>query len=368
MAEMTDEQLADMDDEAFEETQSLMDESVESVDVVEEVVEPEPEQEEVQSEDGSEEEIIEETEDDSETEEVTETEDDNPADTETEEEEPEAESQENDTEASEEADTNEVDYKAEFEAFMKPVKVSGKEVQVKNVEDARNLIKMGIDYSRKMRDIKPLRSVGETLTQAGIMVDGVVNEAALTRLIDINNGDKNAIAQIMAEKSIDPLDMDTEDVVYEPQTQMVSEGSIELQDVEQELSRRGSVDNVISELDKLDSRSKQFFQETPSALLKLDNDIQNGSYEQIMGAVQYEKSLGRMTDMSDMDAYIHIASTTQQAPDVQEEVVTPKVNNAKRKAAGSSKTTPVKKKAQTYDYVNMSDEEFEKLMPKTSLY
>ncbi len=253
---------------------------------------------------------------------------------------------------------------------MKPVKVSGKDVQVKNVEDARNLIKMGIDYSRKMRDIKPLRSVGETLTQAGIMVDGVVNEAALTRLIDINNGDKNAIAQIMSEKSIDPLDMDTEDVVYEPQTQMVSDGSIELRDIEQELSRRGSVDNVISELDKLDSRSKQFFQETPSALLKLESDMQNGAYEKIMGTVQYEKSLGRMTDMSDMDAYIQLAQgTNQQAPEAQEPVeVKPKVDNAKRKAAGSSKTTPVKKKKQTYDYVNMSDEEFEKLMPKTSLY
>jgi len=74
--------------------------------------------------------------------------------------------------------------------------------------------------------------------------------------------------------------------------------------------------------------------------------------------------------MSDMDAYIQLAQgTNQQAPEVQEQVeAKPKVNSAKRKAAGSSKTTPVKKKAQTYDYVNMSDEEFEKLMPKTSLY
>jgi len=367
MINMTNTQLEEMSDDDFEEAQALIDETPENTEPVidDEVVEPEVGPETVSE--GFEEdteEFSEETKEVEETEEVSETEDDILADTETEESTTKEESPDDTEENSE--DTQDFNYETSYNELMKPLKVSGKETQVKSIDDMRNLAMMGMDYSRKMRDIKPLRAVGETLAKAGIMVDGGVDEAALARLIDINNGDQDALSQLIQEKGIDPLDLSTDDVDYTPTASIASEQSIEIADVEKELINRGSVDNVISELDKLDERSKQFFNETPSNLLKLDDDIKNGTYETIMGAVQYEKSVGRLTGMSDMEAYIQLA--TQQGPVTQPVAAVTKPSVKQRKAAGITKRPPARKSVhKTYDYVNMSDDEFEALAMVDSL-
>ena len=360
MAELTDVDVANLDDEAFESAQALSDEAIESeveTEIVEEQVSEEAVEEPAVEEDSS----GEETESEEEPEEVVETEGDNPADNENEEE-PEVE--ESPETIVEDGDT--INYETSYNAIMKPLKVSGKDVQVKSVDDLRNLANMGIDYSRKMRDMKPLRSIGETLKNAGIIVDGVVNEEALTRLIDINSGNKDAIAQLLKEQNIDPLDMETEDINYVPQASMVSEGSIALQDIEKELNSRGGLDDVVSAVSRLDNKSKQFFNESPENLLKLQSDISSGSYDKIMGAVEYEKSLGRLNGLSDMEAYVQIAQSQGQVATPQ--TPEPKVaqpSKSKRKAAGISKRAPAKIQKQTHDYMSMSDEDFEKLMPDT---
>lgn len=372
MSEITNDELLTMDDEDFDQVSRDYEyqETENTEEVVDEVAEEVVTQEEEPTVDeGSEEEIeesdSEETEEVEDTEEVTETEDDQPADSETEEEPAEEESPSTDDDTDEEeVEEKEFDYKTSYDEIMKPLKVSGKEVQVKSLEDARNLMSMGIDYSRKMRDFKPVKPLIATLEKAGLLVNGEVDEARFMRLLDIENGNKDAFAQIMKEKEIDPLDIEVDSVNYSPTETMVSEQSIEIQEVERELINRGSVDSVISELDKLDDRSKQFFNETPSNLLKLDDDIKSGLYEKIMGAVQYEKSLGRLQGMSDMEAYIQLA--TQEAPKqsipTTPKQVVKKPSAEKRKAAGITSRAPVKKQVQkTYDYANMSDEEFEAL-------
>jgi len=362
MAEMTEEQLHNMDDEEFELAQASMDENVEN----EEIVEDEPT--EIVEESG-EEENSEETEEPIIEDEVAETEDEDLADDETLDEVEDTESQE-EVETSDEVVEDKFNYETSYTELMKPLKVSGKEVQIKSQDDMRNLAQMGVDYSRKMTDIKPLRVIGETLTNAGLIVNGKLDEAALTRLIDISKGDKNAIAQLMAENDIDPMDVETEDINYIPTTTMVDEGSIAIQDIERELESRGSVSIVVQELDKLDEKSKQFFNDSPENLLNLDNDIRSGAYEKIMGAVQYEKTLGRLNGMSDMEAYIQLASS--QNTETQPSATPPPsstVDKKRKKAASASRRAPVKKQAkQTYDFVNMSDEDFEKHMVVDSLY
>ena len=128
---------------------------------------------------------------------------------------------------------------------------------------------------------------------------------------------------------------------------------------------------MITTLGGLDERSKQFFNETPANLLKLEEDIASGVYEDIMGTVNYERSLGRLGELSDMEAYVQFAkaSASQQTP--QQTGPAPQAkpsNTAKRKAAGISKRQPVNSKKQSYDYINMSDEEFETLTPDTGMY
>jgi len=386
MTEMTNEELQNLDDDEFERMQALQDEIVENTEDVKEVqtevqndtVEEEPTISEgsKETDDSEETEEVEETEETDETEEEKEPQDDiEPEDDTTEEESLETDDtndNDDDTddtdkeEETKEEPSDELDYKLSYEEFMKPIKVSGKEIQIKSIEDARNLISMGIDYSRKMRDVKPLRVLGETLTEAGIIEDGKINEAALLRLVDISKGDKTALAELMAEKDIDPLDINTEDVQYTPTAQMAAENSYELKDVEQELANRGSIDTVITELGKLDKASKQFFNESPRDLLKLDEDIKNGTYEKLMDTVRYERTLGRLRGISDIEAYIQLAQAQEPIVSEQKQVADTKPKTKpsvrKRKAAAITKRAPAKKQTQkTYDYVNMSDEEFEKL-------
>lgn len=369
--EMTNEELNNLDDDAFEEMQAKLDDEIENP---EEVIEPTVIEPEISDGSKKEENSSEETEELEEEEEVIEPEEDIPADNEPEPKADNEESPKNTEEIVEDeeeiAEPEELNYETSYNEIMKPLNVSGKEIEVKSIDDMRNLANMGIDYSRKMRDIKPLRAIGETLTQAGIMKDGQVDEAALMRLVDINNGNPEALAQLMKEKEIDPLDMETEDITYAPTQSMATQQNIEIQDVEKELVSRNSVDSVISELEKLDDASKQFFNESPSNLLKLDDDIKSGTYQKIMTAVRYEKDMGRLNGMSDMEAYIQMVQggrTTE--PQTPAPAPTPKPSVAKRKAAGITKRAPAKKTVQKdYDYVNMSDEEFEKLAPTDTMY
>ena len=374
MSEITDEQLLSMSDEDFENLQSNNDEIAEDSAVSEDepIEQQEPQQDVSVDVVGSDEDDREETE---------EVADENV------EKEPTDESQSMETEdaGSEDTEVNseneespiqdDLDYKETFNEIMKPIKVSGKEVQIKDISDLRNLASMGIDYSRKMRDIKPLRAIGETLKQAGIVgSDGSIDQETLTRLIDINNGNPAAIAQLLKEKEIDPLEMDTEEVNYVPESRIVSEHEIEIQEVENKLAQNGTIDVVVTKLGEMDPASKQYFTESPADLLKLEQDISTGVYDEIMGTVQYEKSLGRLNGMSDIEAYIQLAQSKsaqeaqQKQPQAQEPKRQTKVNSNKRKSAGISKRPPANNTKKTYDYLNMSDEEFEKLIPKTGLY
>jgi len=360
MAELTDSEVMELDDEAFEDAQAMSDEAAEHTqneEVVEETTTEVIEEitEEIANSDG------EETEPEEEPEEVVETENDSSADNENEE-----DSEVEESPETTEQENVEFNYETSYNDIMKPLNVSGKEVQVKSIDDLRNLANMGIDYSRKMRDMKPLRTIGETLAKAGILIDGQVDERALTRLIDINSGNKDAIAELLKEQGIDPLDMETEDINYVAETSMVSEGTIAIQDVETELNNRGGLNAVVDAVGKLDTKSKQFFNETPQHLLSLQEDIASGVYNEIMGVVEYEKSLNRLGGLSDMEAYVQIAQAKQPAQqEVPKAPQVPKPSKDKRKAAGISNRAPVKPNKQAYDFLNMSDDEFEKLTPDT---
>ncbi len=74
------------------------------------------------------------------------------------------------TENQEEAD------KAYQDAFNllygKPIKASGREVQLRNPEHAMNFIEMGVDYNKKMSSMKPHLRTLKTLEKEGLLDAG----------------------------------------------------------------------------------------------------------------------------------------------------------------------------------------------------
>ena len=260
------------------------------------------------------------------------------------------------------SETDTFDYKANFDALMAPLKANGQEVQVKSAEDARRLIQMGLNYDDKLVAIKPARLAGKALERAGIIKDGVVNEDALNRMIDFNNGNIEVMKARLKELKIDPLDLDLDDTDYQAQDHMVSEHSIEIDDIQNQLNTRGSTEQVVGALNQLDEGSRDFFSENPQQLLGLEQDVTSGVFDEIYGNVQYERRMGRLAGKTDMEAYIDFAQARGQAmrdqePEVQKPTKT--VNAKKRAKAAGSKPAPAK----TTEAVNpfdMTDDEFEK--------
>jgi len=257
------------------------------------------------------------------------------------------------------------DYKTAFTSLMAPLKANGQEIQVKSEEDARRLIQMGLNYDDKMVAIKPVRLAGKALERAGIIKDGVIDEVALNRMIDFNNGDIEVMKERLKELEIDPLDLDLEDTNYQAQDHMVSEHSIALDDVQRELNVRGSTEQVVNVLNVMDEGSKNYFSENPQDLLGLEQDITSGVFNEIYGNVQYERRMGRLTGKTDMEAYIEFAQQRGEAQRSQEQVQaepkpTKTVDTKKRAKAAGTKPAPGKS-TEAVNPFDMSDEEFDKM-------
>ena len=353
---MTDEQFENMSDEEFAEYEANtpVDENVqmESVDEDEGSNDPELETNEVVVDEP--EEVLEDTDPVEEVEEEGEPEEDTP------------ETPEDETETNEEntldSEEDTYDYKTNLEAIMAPLKANGHEVQVKSAEDARRLIQMGLNYDDKMVAIKPVRLAGKALERAGIIKDGVVDEDALNRMIDFNNGDIEVMKERLKELEIDPLDLDLDATDYQAQDHMVSEHSIELDDIQQQLNTRGTTEQVVTALDSMDEGSKNYFSDNPQQLLGLEQDITNGVFDEINGNVQYERRMGRLAGKTDMEAYIEFAQARGQAmqdPNPVAEQPVKKVNTTKRAKAAGSKPA-LSKTTEAVNPFDMTDEEFEK--------
>jgi len=360
---MTDAEFESMSDEEFAEYENTpeavvsdediaainTDESEEPEEIVEEVeetavVEDEPEEdledtdpiEEVESEGDTEEDIPETPEDETETE----------------------------VENTPESAESTPDYKTYYESIMAPIKANGQEVQIKSPEDARKMIQMGLNYDAKMVGIKPVRLAGKALERAGIIRDGIIDEDALNRMIDFNNGDIEVVKARLKELEIDPLDLDLDDTSYQAQNHMVSEHSIELDDIQRELDVRGSTDQVVGVLNNMDEGSKTFFAENPQNLLGLEQDITSGVFDEINGNVQYEKRMGRLNGMTDMEAYIHFAKV--RGDNMREQETSPqakapvKTVNAKKRAKAAGSGSAPSKSTDVINPFDLSDDEFEK--------
>lgn len=358
-----------MNDEEFEEYANAN--PIADEDIVEgDPIEPEPEEveeeqeeleviepEEVQDEEVA---VEEDTEAEVEVTEEEETEEDIPETLEAE-----AETGTEDTQETVDEVVDEYDYKAGMSQIMAPIKANGQEIQIKSPEDARTLIQKGLNYDEKMVSIKPVRLAGKALERAGVIKDGVVDEVALNRMIDFNNGDVELIKERLKELKIDPLDLDLDEVDYQAQDYIPDEHSVVLDDIQRELDNRGTTGQVVDAINHMDSGSKDYFTQNPQQLLGLETDIANGVFDEINQNVQYERRMGRLAGKTDMEAYIEFAQARGQMMAQQEQQPTQaapvkKVDAKKRQKAGGSKPAASTKVSEAVNPFELSDEEFEK--------
>ena len=281
------------------------------------------------------------------------------------------------------ADTaGEIDYKAAYERLLAPFKANGKDVTVSSVDDAISLMQMGANYQKKMAALKPHLKHMKALENNGLLTEDHINY-----LIDLGKKNPAAIAKLVKESGIDPMEIDVEKAgEYKQSTYTVDDREIELDTVLDEISGTPSYNRMLDVVsNKWDVASKQAIAGNPQLLKVINDHIDRGIYDLITKKIESEKVFGRLNGLSDLDAYRQVGDAIQAAggfnhlvqasatPGVTESpkqpiVVTrkPKVEddklNDKRRAAGSTKPTAQSPGVPAgFNPLAMSDEEFKKV-------
>jgi len=258
--------------------------------------------------------------------------------------------------------------------YGKPIKASGREVQIRNPEHARNFIEMGIDYNKKMQSMRPHMNTLKTLEREGLLDPSKSDR--LNLLLEVEKGNKDALKRLIAESDVDPLDLADEEVIeegrnYQPQNHMMSNKEVEIEEalnsIEGSPSQQRTLDVMTREMDPM---SREVISDNPSYIVALNDDINSGVYDEVMKEVQYLKDMRMVPQgMSDIELYIKtVSETSPQAQQAVQQETKPRrkqsnksSNSAKRGMSGnraSSKTN--NKQYDPLQIMEMSDDDFEK--------
>ena len=283
-----------------------------------------------------------------------------------------------DTEPDAKEDTqnaNEVDFEEAYKRIMAPFKASKRMMQVDNIDDAISLMQKGADYHNKMKTLSPNLKIVSMLEK-----EGLLNQNKLNNLIDLSKKDPKAIAQLIKDSGIDPLDIDPdEEIAYKANNYSVSDKEYRISQVIDDIKGTPSFDKTINILSKeWDEESKNVISDNPEIIAIINEHVFNGVYDKVQSVVDTEKALGRLINVPDVEAYRMIAEKMQQentlvtnsnrqvtppskASVPKTKAQDPAVVQQKRKAAAGTRKTAGKTDSASANYLNMTDDEFMKL-------
>jgi len=198
--------------------------------------------------------------------------------------------------------------KAEHDRVMGSFKASGRTVKVESPDDARRLMQMGYDYTNKMREMKPHLRLLKTLEHNNLLEPEKINFA-----IDLMKGNPEAVKKFLKDREIDPIDLDLEDgTVYKPTDHRPSEEQLALDEVLDSIRDKESFPRTANVITKeWDTVSQQVLMGNPQIIAIISDHMEKGFYDQIAGKLQYERSLGRLAGLSDLDAYKVVGDAMQ---------------------------------------------------------
>lgn len=294
-------------------------------------------------------------------------------DTESEEETDEAD----DSEESVEEEKSVIDYESEYKKILAPFKANGKEIQIESVDDAVQLMQMGANYNKKMAALKPNLKLLKMLEN-----NSLLTEEKLSYLIDLDRKDPDAIKKLVKDSKIDTYELENSDDAseYKPKTYTVDDSELALDAVLEDISSTPTYSTTVDVIGtKWDEASRKDIVKNPEIIRVINEHISNGIYELISTETEKEKMLGRLSGMTDIEAYRQVgdrlyaegkfgAATPQAESSKSIETPTktrakttdPKVVERKRAAAPTKSNPSASSPTEDFNPLNLSDEEFEK--------
>ena len=283
-------------------------------------------------------------------------------------------SKKNSTETKEDTpETTEFDYKSAYKKVSEPFRANGIDIKVDDPEDIVRLMQMGANYQKKMSQLKPHLKIIKMLENNDLLKPDQLNN-----LIDVFKKDPKAIAKLVKESTLDPLDIDKDAPSdYEPNDYSVTDGEIELDQVLEDIKDTDTFNRTINVLTKSwDAASKQTISEHPEIIRVINGHMANGVFDKVDAVLQRDKALGKTEGLPDVEAYKQIADymfkngelrtnspedkskVSSKMAEVQEQANADR--NKKRKAVAPVKQTTTKKVPKEEDFLGLSDEDFMK--------
>ena len=271
-----------------------------------------------------------------------------------------------------------IDYEAAYKQLTAPFKANGREMQVQSVEDAVALMQMGANYNKKMAALKPNLKLMKLLEN-----NGLLSEEKLSFLIDLEKKNPEAIGKLIKDSGVDPLDLDASKAGdYKPSRHTVDDRELELDAVLDEIQETPSYTRTLDVVsNQWDGASKNVIANSPQVLKIINNHVQSGVFDLIVKEVEREKMFGRLSGLSDIEAYRQVGDAIQarggfdhlapqgQRTQPQPVVVQPKPKmgdegkrREKKLAASSSPAAAPSKTAEEFNPLALSDDEFSKVV------
>ena len=272
------------------------------------------------------------------------------------------------------------DYKAFHDQVMAPFQANGKTIQLRSVDEAIQLMQQGANYTRKMQAIAPHRKVLMMLEN-----NGLLDESKLSRLIDLEKKNPDAIRALVKEAGIDPLDIDVhEESTYTPGNHAVPDEAVAFQTTLDEVSSTPDGQETVREITaSWDPESKAELWKDPSILGTIHQQRISGVYDRVVAEIERQRTIGAIpANVSLLNAYRVIGERMTQAgafqdlvaaqqaaqrPAVQHPVATrvasvkPAVTNSGKVSAAAPTRTATPRRAEAFiNPLAMSDDEFMK--------
>ena len=267
-------------------------------------------------------------------------------------------------------ETTEFDYESAYKKVSEPFKANGIDMQVKSPEDIVRLMQMGANYQKKMGKLKPNLKIIKMLEN-----NELLDEAKLNNLIDLSKKDPKAIAKLVKESDVDPLEIDKDaPTEYEPTNYSITDKEYNLDRVLDDIKDTETFNKTINVLTKeWDTESRSTISDQPEIIGIVNAHMANGIYDEVNAVLQQEKALGKLDGIPDVEAYRQVAehmnknNMFKQPESAGKSKVSSKTDekadadrDKKRKAAAPVKQTTTKKAPPDDNFLGLSDEDFMK--------
>lgn len=264
-----------------------------------------------------------------------------------------------------------IDYKAEYESLIgSTFKAGGKEITVKTVAEAKQLMQMGVGFHGKMSKLAHAERIIETLRENDLLSDEKINE-----LIDISKKNPEAIAALVQSAGLEPHQLlsSGDAPKYIPGDHVLPEAQLQFRTSVENIREQGGTEFLAHVAQDWDVTSRAEVYKDPNALTMIYGHKQSGIYDKISSEVERRKILDpSVANLPFINAYLTVGNDMhekgllapqQETPTPTPVVVKPAVasqpvvlNPAAAKAA-SVRTTPTPASA-TPNFLTMPDEEF----------